>query len=229
MNPRWFFTSPPIEEYLKLIVRRKWDTTEIGLQVEAFAIASCDVMSTSYLVPFLQSLIYHIYTEMFKNARNKCTYVKAQIQDKIERSLGTYYCSNGTQMALVNLVFLAQITGESGVQMQWIYYDRDIVQQYSIKLISWTSKKFASPSTLGSNLTELIALKEEVEKEKAEEEKRIEVEKRKQRAGKRIKREYAVLGASDKPADFISSTVQGGPRLFEGHSFCTPTRNYSLL
>lgn len=79
------------------------------------------------------------------------------------------------------------------------------------------------------SISELIALKEEVEKEKAEEEKRIEVEKRKQRAGKRIKREYAVLGASDKPADFISSTVQGGPRLFEGHSFCTPTRNYSLL
>ncbi|CAZ83843.1 unnamed protein product [Tuber melanosporum] len=69
------------------------------------------------------------------------------------------------------------------------------------------------------SISELIALKEEVEKEKADEEKRIEVENRTRRAGKRMKREYTVLGASDKPADFVSPTVEGGPRLFEGRSF----------
>jgi len=78
------------------------------------------------------------------------------------------------------------------------------------------------------SISGLIALKEEVEKEKAEEEKRIEVEKRRQGTGKRVKREYAVLGASDKPAEFISSAVQRGPQLFEGRSFCTPTRNSPL-
>ncbi|RPA92763.1 ATP-dependent DNA ligase [Choiromyces venosus 120613-1] len=69
------------------------------------------------------------------------------------------------------------------------------------------------------SISELIAFKEEVEKEKAEEEKRIEVENRKRRTGKRIKREYIVLGANDKPADFVSSAIEGCPQLFEGRSF----------
>jgi hypothetical protein len=45
MKPQWFFTSPALEEYMKIAVRTKWDTSEIGAKLEAFAIAGCDVVS----------------------------------------------------------------------------------------------------------------------------------------------------------------------------------------
>lgn len=45
MQPQWFFTSPALEEYMKLAVRKKWDTSEVGTKLEAFAIAGCDTVS----------------------------------------------------------------------------------------------------------------------------------------------------------------------------------------
>lgn len=32
---------------MKVIVRRRWDTAEIGAKIEAFAVAGCDVVSQS--------------------------------------------------------------------------------------------------------------------------------------------------------------------------------------
>ncbi|KAJ7938868.1 hypothetical protein B0H13DRAFT_1587365 [Mycena leptocephala] len=46
MVPQWYFTSPELERYMPLAVRRKWDTGEVGVRLEAFAIAGCDTMST---------------------------------------------------------------------------------------------------------------------------------------------------------------------------------------
>lgn len=45
MNPQWFFTSPELENYMHIAVRKKWDTSEVGAKLEAFAIAGCDVVS----------------------------------------------------------------------------------------------------------------------------------------------------------------------------------------
>ena len=39
IEPRWFFTSPDLERYLEVAVRKKWNTSHIGTQVEAFAVA----------------------------------------------------------------------------------------------------------------------------------------------------------------------------------------------
>jgi hypothetical protein len=46
MIPHWFFTSPALEEYMKVAVRKKWDTSEVGTKLEAFA---CDPVS-EYIV-----------------------------------------------------------------------------------------------------------------------------------------------------------------------------------
>ena len=47
MKPYWYFTTPAIEEYMKIAVRKRWDTSEVGTKLEAFAIAGCDVVSES--------------------------------------------------------------------------------------------------------------------------------------------------------------------------------------
>lgn len=98
---------------------------------------------------------------MFKNAREKCSYVKSHIQDKIEKMLGTYVpCQLSPSTHVVPTV---SITGTKDVKMQWVNYDRDIVQKFSIKLVGWTHSKFASPSTLGSNLGKLIELRDAID------------------------------------------------------------------
>lgn len=33
---------------MKLAVRKKWDTREVGMKLEAFAIAGCDVLSMCF-------------------------------------------------------------------------------------------------------------------------------------------------------------------------------------
>jgi hypothetical protein len=45
MKPNWYFTSPEFEEYMKIAVRKRWDTSEVGAKLEAFAVAGCDVVS----------------------------------------------------------------------------------------------------------------------------------------------------------------------------------------
>jgi hypothetical protein len=45
MPPYWYFTSPELERYMPLAVRKRWDTGEVGAKIEAFAVAGCDPMS----------------------------------------------------------------------------------------------------------------------------------------------------------------------------------------
>lgn len=62
-------------------------------------------------------------------------------------------------------------------------------------------------------------LKEEVEKGKEEEEKRMDMENRR-RPGKRIKRDWKVLGANEKTDGLKPLATQGAKALYEGYSFC---------
>jgi hypothetical protein len=45
MGPQWYFTSDALRQYMPLAVRRKWDTSDVGTRLEAFALAGCDSMS----------------------------------------------------------------------------------------------------------------------------------------------------------------------------------------
>ncbi|KAJ6565150.1 hypothetical protein DFH09DRAFT_875236, partial [Mycena vulgaris] len=42
MPPYWYFTSPELERYMPLAVRKRWDTGEVGARIEAFSVAGCD-------------------------------------------------------------------------------------------------------------------------------------------------------------------------------------------
>jgi hypothetical protein len=56
LDPRWYFSSPEIEAYLKLVVRARWDTAEIGARLEAFSIAGCNTLGAPRLC-FLYSSV----------------------------------------------------------------------------------------------------------------------------------------------------------------------------
>jgi len=45
MGPQWYFTSPQLEEYMSVAVRKRWDTAEVGEKLEAFAISGLDITS----------------------------------------------------------------------------------------------------------------------------------------------------------------------------------------
>lgn len=55
-SPKWYYTHEGIDDYLKFIVRRRWDPRLIGTQLEAFAIAGCDVNSRFIVWPSCPSL-----------------------------------------------------------------------------------------------------------------------------------------------------------------------------
>ena len=52
MAPQWYFSYEELAGYMRLAVRKAWDTHDIGMKVEAFAIAGCDALST-YLTKIL--------------------------------------------------------------------------------------------------------------------------------------------------------------------------------
>ena len=48
MTPQWYFTTEALRDYMK-IATKKWDARDVGLKVEAFAIAGCDTISKCML------------------------------------------------------------------------------------------------------------------------------------------------------------------------------------
>jgi hypothetical protein len=55
MAPEWYFTSPELEAYMPIATRKRWDTGQVGVKLEAFAVAGCDAVSacSCYLLPHL--------------------------------------------------------------------------------------------------------------------------------------------------------------------------------
>ncbi|KAJ7765983.1 hypothetical protein B0H14DRAFT_2243626, partial [Mycena olivaceomarginata] len=41
-DPYWFFTSAELRHYMPLAIRKRWDTAEVGVKLEAFSVAGCD-------------------------------------------------------------------------------------------------------------------------------------------------------------------------------------------
>ncbi|KAJ7192580.1 hypothetical protein GGX14DRAFT_479933 [Mycena pura] len=42
MDPEWYFTSRELEQYMEIATSKKWVTGEVGMKLEAFAVAGCD-------------------------------------------------------------------------------------------------------------------------------------------------------------------------------------------
>ncbi|KAJ6485504.1 hypothetical protein DFH09DRAFT_1339785 [Mycena vulgaris] len=69
MAPQWYFTSPELERYMPLAVRRHWDTGEVGTRLEAFALAGLDTMN------------------LLRMGKQKIDFLRGEIRDYVLRGL----------------------------------------------------------------------------------------------------------------------------------------------
>ncbi|KAF7334097.1 hypothetical protein MVEN_02315500 [Mycena venus] len=75
MEPQWFFSTPELEQYMPIATRKKWDTGHVGMKLEAFAIAGCDV------------------TNLLRTSKQKADWLKAEIRVLlISRRIGMPRC-----------------------------------------------------------------------------------------------------------------------------------------
>ncbi|KAJ7867125.1 hypothetical protein B0H13DRAFT_2352073 [Mycena leptocephala] len=65
----WYFTSVELRQYMPLAVRKRWDTADVGVRLEAFVVAGCDTMN------------------LLRTAPQKAAHAKGEIQDKIGEML----------------------------------------------------------------------------------------------------------------------------------------------
>ncbi|KAJ7102690.1 hypothetical protein C8R43DRAFT_963918 [Mycena crocata] len=66
MVPRWYFTSAELERYMPIATCKTWDTGEVGMKLEAFAIAGLDPAN------------------LLRNSKQKADWLKMQIRDRRE-------------------------------------------------------------------------------------------------------------------------------------------------
>lgn len=78
------------------------------------------------------------------------------IRNRIEKSLRKPSVLRIFSYSLT--LILGAITKIPNLTMQYVHYDRDIVQAHGVKLIGWTHPTFCTPSNLGSNEGHLITL-----------------------------------------------------------------------
>ncbi|KAJ6476564.1 hypothetical protein DFH09DRAFT_952319 [Mycena vulgaris] len=69
-KPKWFFTSPELEEYMQVACRKRWDTGEVGMRLEAFALAGSNVLN------------------LLRTSKQKADFLKRQIRDLVKEKLG---------------------------------------------------------------------------------------------------------------------------------------------
>ncbi|KAK1222221.1 hypothetical protein PQX77_014937 [Marasmius sp. AFHP31] len=76
MEPQWYFSNPAIESYLSLITRNTpFNTWDVGIKLQSFAIASCDVMklfkSDKECIAALRSEILDLVKERLDKAAGR--------------------------------------------------------------------------------------------------------------------------------------------------------------
>ncbi|KAI0702842.1 hypothetical protein BC835DRAFT_1303302 [Cytidiella melzeri] len=156
MDPRWFFTSPELEKYLEIAVR-KWDTTNIGALIEAYAIAGGSV--TSALGP---SIPGYQGAELFcpdtlRTAKMKANWLKTQIRAKITAQLSKKTSTYLRVSSLTDIV--VELTGNPSIKMNYVNFEEQIVQRYGLAIVGWPANvHFVNPSDLSDSLPPLQGL-----------------------------------------------------------------------
>ncbi|TFK59028.1 hypothetical protein BDN72DRAFT_906209 [Pluteus cervinus] len=84
MDLQWFFTNPEIKPYLPMAVGRRWDTSQVGARLEAFAIAGCDT------------------ARLFKTVQQKVEYYKMAIRNRVNQNLRQITGNSNIQMQYVH-------------------------------------------------------------------------------------------------------------------------------
>ncbi|KAF8169210.1 hypothetical protein K438DRAFT_1941401 [Mycena galopus ATCC 62051] len=69
MELQWFFTSSAFHDYMPIATRKKWDTGEVGMKLEVFAVAGCDA------------------SNLLRNSKQKADWMKGEICSLISGKL----------------------------------------------------------------------------------------------------------------------------------------------
>lgn len=89
MKPRWYFTSPDLERYLEIAVRKKFEAKQVGALMEAYAVAGGSVACK----PVTPQCCTRMYTyglkpAVLRTSKMKADWFKALIRDKVTELLG---------------------------------------------------------------------------------------------------------------------------------------------
>ncbi|KAJ6623196.1 hypothetical protein B0H10DRAFT_1787022 [Mycena sp. CBHHK59/15] len=85
MVPECYFTSPELEDYMQIATQKRWDTGEVGMKVEVFAIAGCDASSTCSCTCLS---LADVWADLLRNSKQKSDWMKAEIRMRMGQSLG---------------------------------------------------------------------------------------------------------------------------------------------
>lgn len=88
MKPYWYFTTLALEEYMKIAVRKKWDTSEVSTKLEAFAIAGCEVVSELQMIKSYSTAASDLILDLMRTSKQKSDHMKREIREKISEMLG---------------------------------------------------------------------------------------------------------------------------------------------
>ncbi|KAJ7836756.1 hypothetical protein B0H14DRAFT_2589497 [Mycena olivaceomarginata] len=75
MEPEWYYTSKELEQYMEIVTRKRWVTGEVGMKLEAFAIAGCDPVN------------------MLRTAAQKVSWMKGEIHSILGKNLAPIHPS----------------------------------------------------------------------------------------------------------------------------------------
>lgn len=82
-----------MEDYLKIVVRKDWDTETVGVMLEAFAMAGCDFSGEYTLLTSPQDCVIddRLRTPAMKmSSKEQADHLKREIRDKISGMLSKY-------------------------------------------------------------------------------------------------------------------------------------------
>lgn len=104
MKPQWSFSSREFEQFMPLAVRKKWETSEVGARLEAFAVSGCSVVN------------------MLRTSKQKADHLKAAIREKISNMLVEITGNLKAVMQYVN--YEESIVQRYGVVLEGWTFDR---------------------------------------------------------------------------------------------------------
>jgi hypothetical protein len=159
MAPQWYFTSVGLHDYMKIAVRRRWDTAEVGTKLEAFSIAGCDVISKLFVYYSSRGGMYcSLSADLLNSSKKKADHMKGQIRDMINEKLGRFLSVRVGPLLILFYIIIVKITGQSNAVMQYLNYERDTVLRHGVVLEGWTHSTWANPSELSTSLEPLRKL-----------------------------------------------------------------------
>ncbi|KAJ6608005.1 hypothetical protein B0H10DRAFT_1955755 [Mycena sp. CBHHK59/15] len=112
MEPKRYFTSRELEQYMEIATRKKWVTGEVGMKLEAFAIAGCDP------------------------AKGRMDQGRDKIPAGEEpKCVHHPQCVDNTNTTTV------EVSKVPEARLSWTWWEEDVEQRYSVMLDGWTAGK----------------------------------------------------------------------------------------